>query len=294
MKKDQAASLREKFNVISERKTDQGQYGVRSLSFTSGKGGVGKTNIVVNLAMQLSRMGKKVFLLDADLGLANIDIMLNLTPAYTIEDVLSGKKNINDIIVEGPMGVHIVPASSGVVEMTELNSNQQMSMLKELSGLKTKYDYILIDTGAGIASSVLRFNAAADEICVVTNSEPTAMTDAYALMKIMATKYQIKRFNLIVNQSTLKEAQEVYQRLSTVFNQFLPIHLIFMGFIPRDPNFTKAVKNQKPLSLLMPNSATTKAFGLIAKHIDANPGLPFFDEGLKGGFWQKLAKWKKN
>ncbi len=266
MSRDQAQSLREQF---AEPTRPQGLGQVRSLAFTSGKGGVGKTNIVINLAVALAKAGRKVLLIDADLGLANIDIMLNLTPQYTIEDVLLGKRGINEVIMPGPEGIHILPAASGVSEMSELDSSQQMSMLNELSGLQAKYDYILIDTGAGISSTVLRFNASADEICVITTTEPTAITDAYALMKVMATKYQVGRFNLIVNQvKNMSEAQAVYQKLKTVFAQFLPVDLVMAGFIPRDPNFPKAVRAQTPLSLLMPHSATTKAFQLVARHLD--------------------------
>ncbi|MCP4754232.1 MAG: MinD/ParA family protein [Proteobacteria bacterium] len=277
---DQATILRRKFSRNS-----------RSLSFTSGKGGVGKTNIVVNLSMHLAKMGKKVFVIDADLGLANIDILLNLAPEYTIEDVLTGNKHINDIIIEGPLGIHVLPASSGISEMQSLSGRQQMSMLSELSNLKTKYDYILIDTGAGIASNVLRFNAAADEICVVTNPEPTAITDAYALMKIMSSKYQVHRFSLIVNQSEVHEARDVYDRLVRVLNEFLTVKLELLGNIPRDPNFVKAVKRQKPLSLLLPNSPPSKAFSKMARRIASNFGESEA-EANKNSFWKKLVNWK--
>ncbi|MDX2469558.1 MAG: MinD/ParA family protein [SAR324 cluster bacterium] len=290
MIRDQAQGLREQFNKPSDGlKKLSGK--VRSLSFTSGKGGVGKTNIVVNLAVQFSKMGKKVLLIDADFGLANIDILLNLTPTYTIEDVLMGNRTIEEVLQVGPLGMHILPAASGVSEMSELDSDQQMGLINELSSLQENYDYILIDTGAGIASSVLRFNAAADEICVITNTEPTALTDAYALMKVMATKYQVSRFNLIVNQVTsMKEARGVHTKLQTVFDQFLPVSLILTGFIPRDPNFTKAVRAQTPLSLMAPASATAKAFSLIAQHIDRNPG-----EEMKAevGFFTRVGLFKK-
>ncbi len=290
MIRDQAQGLREQFNKPEgEGKKLTGK--VRSLSFTSGKGGVGKTNIVVNLAVQLCKMGKKVLLIDADFGLANIDILLNLTPSHTIEDVLMGNRTIEEVLQVGPLGMHILPAASGVSEMSELDSDQQMALINELSGLQENYDYILIDTGAGIASSVLRFNAAADEICVITNTEPTALTDAYALMKIMATKYQVRRFNLIVNQVTsMKEARSVHTKLQTVFDQFLPVSLILTGFIPKDANFTKAVRAQTPLSLMAPASATAKAFSLVAQHIDRNPG-----EEMKAevGFFTRVGLFKK-
>jgi flagellar biosynthesis protein FlhG len=292
MMNDQASTLRKKFSNSEPNLETEGNQTVRSLSFTSGKGGVGKTNIVINLAIQLAKMGKKIFLIDADLGLANIDIMLNLAPEYTIEDVLAGTKNINDIIIEGPHGIHILPSSSGISEMQALDAEQQMSMLEELSRLKTRYDYILIDTGAGISPNVLRFNAAVDEVCVVSNTEPTSITDAYALMKIMSSKYQVGSFNLIVNESSLQEAKSVYSRLVKVLNKFLTVNLELIGCIPRDSNFIKAVKQQTPLSLLAPNSSTVNSFIKLAHQIDRNPGQSIEDD-MKEGFWKKLGSWKR-
>ena len=268
------------------------EFAVRTMSFTSGKGGVGKTNIVVNLAIQLTKMGRSVFVIDADLGLANIDIMLNLVPKFTIEDVLTGSKNINDIIMEGPSGFHILPSSSGLSGMQELSGKHQMAIFKELASLKTKYDYILIDTGAGIASNVLRYNAAADEICVVTNTEPTAMTDAYALMKVMVTKYQVRSFNLIVNQANLKEARSVFNRLVAVLNQFLFVNLTLVGHVPKDMLFPKAVKSQTAISFLAPNSAAVKRIVDMAHHIDRNPGLSI-DRPDPSRFWQRVSSWTR-
>lgn len=293
MRNDQATTLRKKFSNAGSLARSTSSPTVRSLSFTSGKGGVGKTNIVINLAIQLAKMGKSVFLIDADLGLANIDIMLNLAPEYTIEDVLAGIKNINDIIIEGPHGIHILPASSGISEMQALSAEQQMAMLKELSSLQSRYDYILIDTGAGIAPNVLRFNAAVDEVCVVTNTEPTSITDAYALMKIMSSKYQVSSFNLVVNESNLAEAKAVYSRLVKVLNKFLTVNLELIGFVPRDINFVNAVKQQTPLSLLSPNSPTTKAFINLAKQIELRPGQSI-DNEERESFWKKFGSWKRN
>lgn len=289
---DQASTLRKQFAQNKAQKQPAEPNRFRSLSISSGKGGVGKTNIVINLAIQLAKLGKKVFLIDADLGLANIDILLNLAPQFTIEDVLTGKKHINDIIVEGPLGIHILPASSGISEMQTLSGKQQMSMLRELANLNTQYDYILIDTGAGISSTVLRFNAAADEICMVTNPEPTAITDAYAMMKIMSSKYQVHHFKLIVNQSGPAEAMDVYNRLVRVLNKFLTVNLELLGNIPRDPSFIKAVKNQEPISLLYPNSPAGKAFVKLAMNV-VEPDSALMMEEQRGSFWKRLGSWKR-
>lgn len=289
---DQASILRKRFAQGDATSVGSNLPRFRSLSITSGKGGVGKTNIVINLAIHLTKLGKKVFLIDADLGLANIDILLNLAPQFTIEDVLTGKKHINDIIVEGPLGIHILPASSGISEMQTLTGKQQMSMLRELGNLKTKYDFILIDTGAGISSNVLRFNAAADEVCVITNPEPTAITDAYALMKIMSLKYQVHQFSLVVNQSGPAEARDVYNRLTRVLNKFLTVNLELLGSIPSDPNFIRAVKQQEPISLLFPNSPAGKAFRQLAMNV-IEPTAAQISEEKDHSFWKRLGSWKR-
>ena len=288
---DQAEPLRKKFskNNTPPPRRDVGH--IRSLSFTSGKGGVGKTNIVVNLSMHFAQMGKKVFIVDADLGLANIDIMLNIAPEYTIEDVLIGKKQINEIIVEGPLGIHVLPSSSGISEMQSLSGQQQMSILKALGQLQNQYDYILIDTGAGIAPNVLRFNAAVDDICVVTNTEPTSLTDAYALMKLMNSKYQVHDFNLIVNQASLQQASAVHQRLVNVLDQYLSVQLNLIGNVPRDINFVKAVKQQTPLSLLFPNSTSSKSLRKIAQKIDQRSGQASVEK--TSSFWNRFGSWKR-
>jgi len=289
---DQASTLRKRFAQAQEASRQESRTRFRSLSITSGKGGVGKTNIVVNLAIFLAKLGKQVFLIDADLGLANIDILLNIAPQFTIEGVLTGKKHINDVIVEGPMGIHILPASSGISEMQTLTAKQQMSMLRELANLKTQYDFILIDTGAGISSNVLRFNAAADEICVVTNPEPTAITDAYALMKIMSSKYQVHHFNLIGNQSSPDVARDVYNRLGRVLNKFLTVTLDLLGCIPRDPNFIRAVKQQEPIALLMPHSPAGKALYNMARNVIEPSAKSLTPEHVES-FWKRLGSWKK-
>ena len=285
---DQASTLREKFCSPSLTFDDPGN-GVRAISITSGKGGVGKTNVVINLAIQLAKLGKRVFIMDGDLGLANVDIILNLSPKYTIEDVLMGKRSINDVIVEGPEGIHILPASSGLAEMSELNRDQQMGIFEELGKLQSQYDYFLIDTGAGISSNVLRFNASVDEIFVVTTPEPTSITDAYALMKIMTTKYQVRQFNLIVNQARHAEAIAVFKRLETVSKRFLPLELVFSGHIPKDKKISESVKHRMPISLYSPHSEITSSFMTLAMHISGQQR----DPTKPNGFWQRISIWKK-
>ena len=172
---------------------------------------MGKTNVVANLAFALTRLGNKVLVWDADLGLANLDILLGLTPRYTIEHLLNRKKSLREILVEGPGGMTILPASSGVLELVDLKEDQKLFLLNELESLAENLDVLLIDTGAGISSNVLYFNMAAEELIVVVTPEPTSITDAYALMKVLSTRYQKRRFAILVNSArTDPEAKEVF------------------------------------------------------------------------------------
>lgn len=298
MKMDQASTLRQ---IVSgnggNTKMASKKRKTRVVSITSGKGGVGKTNIAINLACALSSMGKKTVLLDADLGLANIDVLLNLSPPFNIEHVLSGEKNINEIIINGPLNTRILPASSGISEMAELGRDEQMRLFRKLSDLSQDIDYLLIDTGAGIASNVLRFNATADDIILVATPEPTSMTDAYSLIKILVQKYHVRQFNLLANiVSSRAEARAVYERLHKVANDFLETRLNYAGFILKDPSLIKAVRSQKALLEIAPKSNAAKCFFAMAKHLDQNindslPTLP--RENYSENFWNRLMNWKK-
>lgn len=269
---DQAVTLRRLADPNKGRET-------RVISITSGKGGVGKTNVVTNLAIALSRMGKKVLVLDADLGLGNIDILLGLAPRYNLRHLLSGEKAISEIIVEGPSGILILPASSGFEELTALSMEQQLSLLSAIGKINDRIDILLIDTGAGISSNVLYFNLAAQDIIVVVSPEPTSITDAYALMKILSTRHNEKRFGLLVNLAkTPLEAKEVYKRLSSVADRFLNISIDYLGDIPFDDHLPLAVCQQKAAFELFPNSRASKAFLNLARQISELP-MPAFPKG---------------
>ncbi|MGA0889213.1 MAG: MinD/ParA family protein, partial [bacterium] len=235
---DQASSLR---RIVGENTSTSDSNRVKVLCITSGKGGVGKTNISINLSIALASMGRKVFLLDADLGLANIDVLLNLTPMYTLEHVLSGEKSINDIILDGPGDIKILPASSGVVEMTEMDRDQQVHLFRKLGEIEREIDYLVIDTGAGIAPHTLRFVANSDEVLIVATPEPSSMTDAYSLIKIMVTRYQISKFRVIANNVVSPaEGRQVYERLQKVTRDFLKTEIDFMGHVLKDPLLVKS------------------------------------------------------
>jgi len=262
--------------------------GVKVLSFTSGKGGVGKTHIVVNLAYALQSLGARVMLLDADLGLANVDVLLGLTPRFTIQHVLEGHKALDDVLVTGPAGMLILPASSGVQELVDLSDSQRLQLLTALETLQHDIDFLLIDTGAGISANVLYFNVAAQDIVVVVTPEPTSITDAYALMKVLYTKYAEKRFKVIMNAvAHAVEAKEAFRRLNMVTERFLNISIDYLGCIPHDAAFSQAVRQQKALLEVYPGSAAAQGFRSLAQHLLATPKTAQPKGGIQF-FWQRL------
>jgi flagellar biosynthesis protein FlhG len=229
---------------------------LKVLSVTSGKGGVGKTNVVANLAYALRKKNQRVLIFDADLGLGNVDILLGLAPKFNLQHVLQGQKKIEEIIVEGPGGVNILPATSGVQELTQLDKDARLVLLEELDRISDQYDYLIFDTGAGISANVTYFCCAAHEILLIVTTEPTSLTDAYALIKVLNQKHGQKRFRLIVNTvKSEREAKEIYKHLSAVTDRFLDsVSIEYLGYIISDPNVPKSVRQQKPFLELYPYS----------------------------------------
>ncbi len=262
----------------------------RVIAVTSGKGGVGKTNITANFAYLLSKMGKRVLLLDADTGLANLDVIMGITPKYNLSHVLSGEKDLAEAIVEGPGGMKILPASSGIQEMAELSKGHKLTLLEELDLLDQDIDFMLIDTGAGIAGNVLYFNMVAKEIIVVVSTEPTSLTDAYALIKVLNQGCRTKRFMVLVNMARdSSEAREVYLRLNNATNHFLGLPIEYLGHIPHDHNVSKAVKKQRLIAELFFDSKVTKCMSEIVEKICRrqpecyeNGTIKFFDRSIMG------------
>ncbi|HSX78619.1 MAG TPA: MinD/ParA family protein [Candidatus Saccharimonadia bacterium] len=261
---------------------------VKVLSFTSGKGGVGKTHIVVNLAYALQSLGARVMLLDADLGLANVDVLLGLAPRFTIQDVLEGHKTLEDVLVTGPAGMLILPAGSGVPELADLNEAQRLQLLTALETLEQEIDFLLIDTGAGISANVMYFNMAAQDIVVVVTPEPTSITDAYALMKVLCTKYDEKHFKVIMNNvADANEAKEAFRRLHLVAERFLNISIDYLGFILHDKSFSQAVRQQRALLEIYPSSVAAPGFRILAQQLLTTSEAAYPKGGIQF-FWQRL------
>ncbi len=241
---------------------------VKTIAIASGKGGVGKTNIITNLGIALKKMGKEVLIFDADLGLSNIDVLLSLAPKYNIEHLIKGEKSLKEIIIEGPNGIKIIPAGNGVQELTNLNEFDRLKVLEQFDECTEKVDIMLIDTSAGISENVTFFCTAVQENIIVVTPEPTSITDAYALIKILHNKYREKDFNLVVNLAKNEdEAKEVYKRLSMVTEKFLQVDLHYLGFVRYDENVKKAVKMQDAFVNVFPNTNASKDIFDIANKI---------------------------
>jgi len=244
----------------------------RVISVTSGKGGVGKTNVVANLAMAFSNLGKRVLVVDADLGLGNLDILFGVVPQFTLEHVLAGQKTIDEVLVRGPGHIRILPTSSGAAHLGDLTSEQKLTLLNALDRLEGEADVFLIDTGAGIGSTVLYFNTAAQEILLVVTPEPTSIADAYAMMKVLSKKHGETHFNLIVNMvKSDAEAQEVVRKLSLVAEQFLGVSINVIGTVPMDDYLRMSVHKQRAVVDLYPNAKSSAQFVQMARKILQQP-----------------------
>lgn len=262
----------------------------RVISVTSGKGGVGKSSVVANLAMTLAAKGERVLLLDGDFGLANLDIMFDLKTRGTIHDVLAGERDPRDILASVAPNVDIIPASSGVMEMAQLDDAQKTHLLDILQSLENAYDVLLIDTGAGISDDVTWLNSSAGEIIVVATPEPTSIADAYALVKVLSQKHKVKSFQLLVNQARSEaEALRVYQQITAVADRFLNVSIDYVGHVLWDDLWTYAIRQRKPIVSAYPSSGAAKNFSQLAdtlfrptERMVANGGNSQFFRALLG------------
>ncbi len=261
---------------------------LRVLSVTSGKGGVGKTSIVTNLAITFAKMGRRVLIIDADLGLANVDILLGLTPRANIHTLLRGEMRVGDVLVEGPSGICVLPAASGIYELTHLSSEQRIALLSQLDELEDRFDTVLIDTGAGIASNVMYFNAAAQEIVVVVTPENTSIADAYALIKVLTRNFGEKHFHILLNMVQNEfEALNTFKKIEKAALRFLDLSLDYSGFILKDENFRKAANAQRALVLEYPAAPASRSMKSVAEGLLAG-GRRTWPKGTPQFFWKRL------
>jgi flagellar biosynthesis protein FlhG len=262
----------------------------KAIAVTSGKGGVGKSNLAINLAVSLSRLGRKVCLLDADLGLANIDVLCNLTPRLTLQHVVTGRCRLSDVMLLAPGGFRLIPGASGVAGMADLNGRQRDRVLQQLVVLERVADVILIDCAAGISANVLAFAAAAHTALVTTTPEPTAVTDAYGMVKSLLRRAPRVRVELVVNMAaSTEEAAGVFQRMNRVTETFLKRSIAYGGAIPLDPAVGMAVRHRLPFSLFDPEAAATRAVEQVARRLGGCE-CELSDE-RRGGFFARLAGW---
>ncbi|NLB18315.1 MAG: MinD/ParA family protein [Syntrophomonadaceae bacterium] len=294
--KDQAEKLRIltrniKQEIDSEIDTAPKRKQTRIIAVTSGKGGVGKTNIALNLAISISEMGKKVILLDADMGLGNVDIIIGLIPKYNLYDVIKREKNIREIMINGPKGIQIIPGGSGIFQMADLKDRDLRMIVDELGSLDGECDYLIVDTGAGIASNVLSFALTADEIIIVTTPEPTSITDAYGIIKTASLQKARGKFHLIVNRvGSESEGDAVGKKIEYVCKRFLDIKVNILGHVMEDSKVHNAVMKQQALVLLAPSSIAAQNVRGIAYSLCGVREQPYAESIGIRDFFLRLVK----
>lgn len=263
---DQAYKLRK----LAEETDNTNNNKPRIITVTSGKGGVGKSNFVVNLSITLQKLGKNVLIFDADIGMANDDVLIGQVPRYNIYDIIVNQKEIEDVLVEGPFGIKLLPGGTGMNKIKELTNGQRKSFLEKLENLDG-YDFIIMDTGAGINRTVLGFISCCDELIVVTTPEPTSMIDAYSLLKAVS-HFKIKdSVEIVVNRiMESSEARDTYNKFYNVVSKFLGLKISFLGSIAEDRKLVQSVRNQTPLVMGFPNSEAAKDIDNIAKKMLGN------------------------
>jgi flagellar biosynthesis protein FlhG len=275
---DQASGLRKM----------QNSQPIKVIAVSGGKGGVGKTNVSLNTAISLAKLGKRVLVLDADLGLANVDVMLGLRVKRNLSHVLSGECELDDIIIQGPAGINIIPATSGTQSMVDLTPAEHAGLIRAFSDMKTKFDILIVDTAAGISDMVLSFCRASQDVLLVVCDEPTSITDCYALMKLLSRDHGLFKFKVVANMvRTPNEGKNLFAKLAKVTDRFLDVTLELVAVIPYDENIRKSVRKQQAIVEAYPNSPASIGLKALAKNIvswpvpqEASGHLEFFIEQL--------------
>lgn len=284
---DQAEQLR---NVVKSKQA-RSVSKARVITITSGKGGVGKSNIAVNLAVQLRKLGKKVIIFDADMGLANVEVMFGAIPKYNLSDMIYHGKKLKEIITEGPMEIGFISGGNGITGMNNLTKNQLSRLVNNLNELDELTDFILIDTGAGIANNVMEFVSASPEVLLVLTPEPSSLTDSYSLIKALYGNPGFARHStnieVVVNRTvSMDDGQIVYDKLSSVISKFLQGEVHFFGTIPQDGLLEKSVRAQKIVSMTAPNARSARAFERLAQSlIDGEPVIEPERQGIRELFY---------
>jgi flagellar biosynthesis protein FlhG len=261
---------------------------IKVIAVSGGKGGVGKTNVSLNTSIALGQLGKRVLVLDADLGLANVDVMLGLRVKRNLSHVLSGECELDDIIIDGPAGIKIIPASSGTQSMVDLTPAEHAGLIRAFSDMTTQFDVLIVDTAAGISDMVLSFTRAAQDVLLVVCDEPTSITDCYALMKLLSRDHEVFKFKVVANMvRSEKEGQQLFAKLSKVSDRFLNVALDLVGVIPFDENIRRSVRKQVAIVEAFPESPAAKGFRTLAETVNqwpipnhASGHLEFFIERL--------------
>lgn len=294
--KDQATTLR---NIATFQMTDSVTEGnsdlnsttqVRTIAITGGKGGIGKSNISVNLSIELASLGRKVTLLDADLGLANADVLLGFNPQYHLGHVLTGQRNLDEIILEHDSGVRLIPGGSGIEHLANLSQVSHARCVAELRAMEVRSDFMVVDTAAGIAGNVTGVLKAATEVVVVTTTEPTSVVDAYATIKVLHHHAPKKPIWVLVNNALgTGDAQQVFSHLFSASQRFLSHHIEHLGTIPHDKELENAVRERTPVVEFAPNSSSSRAFRVIAKILNQNKSAALSENRKQHSFWSNLT-----
>lgn len=301
--RDQAEKLREKALQVRqqiEAELNRELKQTRVIVITSGKGGVGKSTLALNIALSMCSMGKKVILMDADLGMANIDIMLGLVPQYNLYHMMLERKSLKDIIISGPDGLSIIPGGSGISELANLKEEQLRHILVELGKLDGEYDYMIIDTGAGISNNVISFVLASDDVIVITTPEPTSLTDAYGIVKIASRDNYKGNLFLLVNRVTSDtEGVMVGEKLRIIVKRFLDMDIKILGYITNEPLIEEGIRRQEAFIKIFPKSMAAGDINRITRYLIKgceNNDAEFFTVPKKGGiknFFRKITSFNR-